>query len=319
MIKIKYIKKVTMKTVLRNLIVIALAVLLIAGLSACGGTKTSSITIEDLIAANSTEAVFSKYSNVLATYVDENEFGEHITCNYKSYDLYWEAYETHAFLVYDSNNWGYYKYPDEEFCCLYWFAMSDEDAENRMVHTEKVLPPVLSKGTEYEVIKDVKDNGDGTLLVTTLLDAEHTTESLKEKRFPEELYNYETEGYYTVDKDTLLVTAAKYMILTSDGPDLEYELAYEYDAEMPDALKDFIAGVETYEAEMNDSSTRRKVTTLIYDAGTDKEESYTFTNGYDQVIGVVVKSGYKEADDKMEYYFADDGTLYMTRYAEPIE
>ena len=313
-----------MKTVYKKIIVSALAVLLIAGLTACGGTKapaanTPSVTIEDMIAANSTETIFSKYSNVLEKYVEGYEFDRHLIYRYMSYDLYWEDYAARELLVDDSENWGIYKYPDDEFLCIYWFAMSDEDKDAMMAHPEDVFPPVLAKYTEYEVVTDVKDNGDGTLSVTTLLDAEHETESMKEKGFPEELYNNEMESYYIVDKDTLLVKTAKYMLLTPEGPVLENYIEYEYDAEMPDDMKDMVAGVEAYKAEMNDSSTRRKVFTIIYDEGPDKEESYSITTGYDQVIGIIPKSGYIDDEETTEYSYADDGTLYVTRNAVPVE
>ncbi len=305
------------KTKITIALILALAVVL--SFAGCGKEKQSekeeeapSVTIEELVAANNQEAVFSRHKNVLVTFY--GGFDATDKQQYRSEDLAWILFEDGSVLVDHEHSW----LMTNDIFAMDVYAMSEEEAAKRQVRVENYLPPVIADETIQEEITEVRKEKDGTLLIRTYLDLEKSIRKHITLDYSYEYIDLEEEAYYTVDAKTLEIREAEYYFLKGEEEILIRGEIYDYDADMPNDMKEMTQRADEYRESLRNTPANPKVVTVIYDAGTDKEEKYSVTVDQDQMIRYFLKNGYVEDTDKAEST-TKDGTLYLTKYAVPYQ
>ena len=308
-----------MKNKIKITVALVLTLAVVFTLTGCGKAKQSekkeevpSVTIEELVAVNKQEAVFSKHKNVLVTFYG----GFNATCKrqYRSLDYAWIEFEDGCVLIDHEHSWLMTK----DLFAMDVYAMSEEDAAKRQPRIEQYLPPVITDETIDEEITEVRKEKDGTLLIRTYMDLEKSIKRHMEYNYSYEYIEYEEESYYTVDAKTLEIKEGEYYFLKGEDEILVAAEIYDYDAEMPNEMKEMIQRADEYMEALKNPLENPKVVTIVYDAGTDKEERYSVTVDQDQMIRYYLKTGYVEDTDKAEST-TKDGTLYLTKYAVPYQ
>lgn len=303
------------KTITTVVLVLALALLLTGCTKAKQSEKTEevpSVTIEELVAANNQEAVFSRHKNVLVTFY--GGFDATDKQQYISEDLAWILFENGSVLVDHEHSW----LMTNDIFAMDVYAMSEEEAAKRQIRVENYLPPVLADDTIQEEVTEVRNNKDGTLLIRTYLDLEKSIRKHIEHDYSYEYIDLEEEFYYTVDAKTLEIKEGEYYLLKGEDEILVAGVIYDYDADMPNDMKEMVERAEEYKEALKHTPANPKIVTVIYDAGTDKEEKYSVTVDQEQMIRYFLKNGYVEDTDKAEST-TKDGTLYLTKYAVPYQ
>ena len=308
-----------MKT--KRTIAAVLAVAMLLSLASCGTkqtaqpeTKKIDLTIEDMINANSAESLFSNHKNVLIHF--DGGYDIYVKNIYRSYEYYWQEYDDREFLVDSENNWMRFK--DNGDFCYDFYAVPEEELPYYKWYTSDFIKPLLVQSTSAETITDLSLDSEGKIHVRTILDAETATEQLISDGLPEELQGYEIESFYVLDAETLELLEAESYILTEGEKTLDVKQSYEYDVDYPDLMKEEIAMAEEYAASLKKEPEHPKVVTIVYDAGTEKETSYSITIEQGRKIRYFLLDGYVENKDKATE-ITKDGVQYITKYAEPIQ
>lgn len=260
-----------------------------------------SLTIEALVAANAPEAVFARHQTMFCTASDRFN-GDWYFCAEPG--RYFESnYGDALYLVDDDGDWYLTDSGDgERLFSLVWFVMSDEEREAVRFHPEdfsSVIDPVT---TLTEKITDVTDNGDGTLTVTTRMNAEDFRAAMAAKgaEIPEEYRGAEEEVVYLLAADTLEILSFHEYFVVGEERSLFNVTAACYDTELPEAFAEIQAAKEAYLA---DDASDTKTITVVYDALTPAEESFSFTAPRDVRVQMVFREGY-------EHQYADpEGTV----------
>ena len=260
-----------------------------------------SLTIEALVAANAPEAVFARHQTLFCTVSDRfdgdwyfcAEPGRYFESNYIGTDN----------LVDDDGDWYLTDSGDgERSLSRVWFVMSDEEREAVEVRPEDLSSVIDLDTTLTETLVDVTDNGDGTLTVTTRKNAEDTRAGLEAKgaEIPEEYRGAEEEVVYLLAADTLEILSFQEYFVVGEERSLFNVTAACYDTELPEAFAEIQAAKEAYLA---DDASDTKTITVVYDALTPAEESFSFTAPRDVRVQMVFREGY-------EHQYADpEGTV----------
>ena len=264
------------------------------------------LTIEALVAANSPDAVFARHQTLFCTASDRfdgdwyfcAEPGRYFESNYSGADT----------LLDGDGDWNLTDSGDgERLFSLVWFVMSDEEREAVQVRPEDFSSVIDLDTTLTEKIMDVTDNGDGTLTVTTRKNAEDTRAGLEAKgvEITEEYRDAELEVVYLAAADTLEILSFREYLIVGEERSLVNITAACYDTELPEAVAEIQAAKEAYLA---DGASDTKTITVVYDALTPAEESYSLTVPRDVRVQMVFREGYEHQYADPERTAPFDGT-----------
>ncbi len=308
---------------MKRIIHLLSSLLLTAALTACAGTAQNSkpqenkteekeITMEAIVTANNSDSLFKKYSSVLADLT-----GDYLNYSlYTSKDLCCELQEGYNFMTDGTDNWFYHNLNGDMELLYRWFAMSDADKQKRMITLDRYKDPVTD--SEYslkEEIENIEDRGDGTLAVTTVLKSEEFEKVLRlyGDEFPEEFYKADSESIYILDKETLEILSADTNLRIGDKTIHFAKTVVTHNAEQPEVVKTMTALTEEFR---NSSKDSENTVTVIYDYGTEAEETYEVHIDPRFTLIPVFKDGYEniyydsEKTKPYEYDLINEGVLY---------
>ena len=281
--------------------------------SACA---QSGITIEQLVQANSFDTVFSRHNSVAVYYVDTNSEESY---QYHTRDMVY--YSQYSYLNIQDREWYVFDTPEGTAVYFMWYIMSDEEkAQEANARTD--LSPILSEELtlEMEVVKEVVDNGGGTLTITTEASEEDTLKMLELTGdiLPAGLNDAVFQCVYTVDAETLEIRMQREHYAANGKTYLTSMQTYEYDAWIPD---DVAAYVKKIDAFCNERSENQSVVTVVYDAGTKAEESFSCRIGDGIGCYFHLRDGYDELynDRTLNSPYTGDPNGDVTIYAFSLE
>jgi len=255
---------------MKKIIAVILALVLCLGLIAgCGKAKTPDITIEQLYKANTKEELFKQGDIIHTKNTFHTEYGDdYETCLTKDtfYYSYENDYVISGFLKTEETDYDYSydkKSGEERFFQRVYF-MSDED--------KKEYRPPLEKENLYgsdfttQVIKDIKDNGDGTYTIT----AEYNPAILFDDGYlPEEFEGGNVKDIITVNKDSLRIIKSEDIIVTKDGKEIPYSTS---EISFAESVPELQKKMEERAATVGKEDPR--MVTMVYDYGTEKQAIY---------------------------------------------
>ncbi|WP_036609945.1 hypothetical protein [Oribacterium sp. P6A1] len=292
---------------------------------------TPKLTLEDLSEANSLDKIFSNHKN-WASEVKVSEDNSNMAV--KAYGLYgFKVYSENGVTCFESDfldedgvshnlqssifngETDYYLDPeDDKLMTVGWYVMSDDEKKDVLIskyaHPDCFVPFVYIEEAG-ETIDSIQDNDDGTLTLITLSPVEKATEVIN---LPAELKGGDARYTYTIDKDTLEVTAIVIEIVVGEET---YDLMTEkifYDVEPPEVYDNMCELVYSFK---NDPPKNPKTLTVIYDPDTDDEESFRITVDSDYRISTAIREGYSlYKDPKGNVPFeGSDGKSDVTMFA----
>ena len=272
------------------------------------------ITMDALIEANSTQSLLSRHKSLLLEYGSADS-GEK-DCLYLDADyLYQRVGYSNVVVDYDEI-WQVDDVDGGKAFYYCWFAMDEaEEKESRTTPSDFEFLDTVN--TSREIIADIRDNRDGTLTLTTLLGAEDTKESMEYygQEYPEGAFRVEQRMEYVVDAKTLEIQASTTTMVV-DGEDGDVTLiTITYDVDRPDNLTSLAALIrELPRSGKTDSRTIK----VVYDYGTDQEQTYEIVVGYDYRVITNVRRGYYSVysdPEKTNAYEGDGGEGDVTIYA----
>ena len=303
--------RIMTKQIGAGLSAMGLAVVMICGMTGCAGTSenagndSADITIEAIVQANSRDSILSRHDNVMNTiegdYIYTTQM--YVSSDY-GYDLSSEGVQ--RLVDADGHNWQYADVDGTKYLAYMWFVMDDEELSEQTGHftMDNYSAPVINENTtSKETIEDVKDNGDGTLTVTTLVKAEDSAEFYKSEsedldvEYPEEYYTNDKQCVYIINSDSLEIVSCEESLLTEDGEEFVDRYTVVYDTEPTGDLADMIALAEEFNSEKPEDP---KNLTIIYDYGTDSEQTYKLTTDQKFKVMIYLKDGYKQLYDDPE-------------------
>ena len=265
-----------------------------------------SVTVEALIAANLPEAIFENHQTMFVTTHDRFDGDWCFTC---APGLYFESnYAGWNNLLDGDGNWFLEEGDDgERAFSRSWFAISDEEREAMEVRPEDLSCAVNPDTTATETLTDVTDNENGTLTVTTRMNAEDTRAGLEAKgvEITEEYLDAEKEIVYLVAADTLEILSFTEYFVTGEERSLCNITAVCYDAELPETVAEIQAMKEDYLA---GGAEDVKTITVTYDPGTAAEETFSITAPRDMRVDSYFRDGYGELYSDPEQTVLFDGT-----------
>jgi len=291
-----------------------LALLLILCLQAtccCAETPETSMpfSIEAMLAANSKEMVLSRHESISCTL--ERPFAGDFSF-YCDREIYLEADPEKTFMVesgeswYDLNPGGEKKKPATIF-----FAMPDAERDALIAATP--IPTLDVYTTMEEEVQSVTENEDGTLTVVTRLSADQLAARIErnEESFPDEFLGNPAETVYTLDAGTLEVLSIIDSVLVGGEKIIYSNETAVYDASRPECYDRICALRNEFGAA---EEGHMRTVTVIYDAGTEAEEIYTFNVNESVLVSPHLKDGYSE---ERRESFEGNGLGNLTIWAVP--
>lgn len=266
----------------------------------------NSITVEAMIAANAPEAVFARHQTVFCT--THNRFdGDWGFC--AAPGLYFESdYDGWNNLLDNDANWFLTEDDDgERTFSREWYIMSEAERQAVQVRPEELSAVIDLDLTRTEKLVDVTDNLNGTLTIVTRKNAEDTRAGLEAKgiEYTAELQDAELEIVYLVAADTLEILSYTEYFITEAERSLCDITAVCYDAELPECVAEMQAMKEEVLAS---GAEDLKTITVVYDAGTPSEESYSLTVPRDVRVQLIFRDGYGDQYADPERINVFDGT-----------
>ena len=298
-----------------------MAALLALSMSGCasavceGAAVPGKITMEAIIQANSSDILLSRYSSLL-NHMESDYPG--LIDLYVASDFCYEKNSEYLQLADTEDYWNYMDVDGEMVLVYDWFAMSDEEKSEYRITTASYKEPVVNGSSSLkETIESIVDNGDGTLTVATILKAEDSAELFREdgNEYPEAFYTSDQRLIYILDQETLEIHSCEQMVLAPDGdiPYVSYTITYN--ADQPEEMKTMIALVDEFK---NGEKTSPRTITVVYDVGTEQEQTYSMTVDSKFKIIPYSRDGYDYAytdPEKKEPYTGGDGINDITVYA----
>jgi glutaredoxin len=290
------------------------AALILGGCGKETGKGQPTVTYEELGEANSFEATFSRHKSCfLEKSVAEDEsdtavraHGLFSTKMYQTPDVFYsdqvfynEDIPDHRYReegLRDKTEEYYLSTGDdgEKVLGKAWYVMSDEEkAERRLVNygSPESFNIILIDTDGNEKVVSTEDNGDGTLTVTTNMPADVCGDCVE---VPEEWKDATVEYQYRVNKDNLeLYELDAYILSGSERIDFLNEKV-TYDVDEPEGYKAFRDYLDQYE---KDKSPETRSIKVIYDPGTDMEETYEMTESLSCSIYPRYREGYSRYSD----------------------
>ncbi|MBE7003732.1 MAG: hypothetical protein E7425_05520 [Ruminococcaceae bacterium] len=272
------------------------------------------ITMNALIEANSTQSLLARHKSLLLEYgpADSDEKN----CLYLDADYLYQKVGYSSVVVDYDEIWQVDDVDGGKAFYYCWFAMDEaEEKERRTIPSDFEFLDTVN--TSREIIADIRDNKDGTLTLTTLLGAEDTAESMEyyDEEYPEGASRVEQRMEYVVDEKTLEIKASTTTMVV-DGEDGDVTLiTMTYDADRPDDLTSLAALIkELPHSEKTDPRTVK----VVYDYGTDQEQTYEIVVEHDYRVITNVRRGYYSVysdPEKINVYGGDGGEGDVTIYA----
>lgn len=249
-----------------------------------------SVTVEALIAANTPDEVFARHQTVFCT--THNRFdGE--WCFFAAPGLYYESnYKGWNNLLDGDINWFLVEGGEgERTFAREWYIMSEAERQDVQVSPEDISAVIDLDLTQTEKLLDVTDNEDGTLTVVTRKNAEDTRAGLEAKgiEYTEEYQDAELEVVYLVAADTLEILSYTEYFVTGEERSLSDITEVSYDMELPETAAEMQA---MKEAVLVGDAADTKTITVVYDAQTESEESYSLTVPRDVRVQLIFRDGY---------------------------
>ncbi|MBO4360841.1 MAG: hypothetical protein J5822_08180, partial [Eubacteriaceae bacterium] len=237
-----------------------------------------------LVQANQREALLSNHKSAHSAV----QFADGTSMDlYLEDGLYYGWYGEYAALVDGQGQWYDVK-PDAEEpeLLVNFYAMSDEERDAMLagLTTDSFLD---DEATMKEVPVSVEDNGDGTMTLITMLDAE----DYDHEGHPEEYQDLPMESVYIIDTSNGEILQATYSLVRGDERIPDSTTIYDYDGPRPERLQQILALREKLTA---DDSGATWTMTVIYDAGTEAEQRYSITLPEALDAGIVFRDGYEE-------------------------
>ena len=255
--------------------------------------ETDKITMEALASANAMDAVFSHHQSVFCT------VGDHFRtpwCYYYEPGLYYESVYGggNTYLLDGKGEWHLLDIDGESVLQTIWLAATEEEQAAALIPPEAYSSVINPESTERETLLDVTDNGDGTVTVTTRMMDEDVRTKLEEygKEYSSDM---SIECEYLAAADTLEILRILEYLVVGEERSLFLVSAICYDEAPPEkatVLQELKADYLTGTA----ADTR--TLTVIYDAGTDAEETFELTTPQNVKVGLHFRAGY-------DYQYAD--------------
>lgn len=280
----------------KSIILLCLLCLLLGG---CGAQTPPDISLEDVFAANTTEAILSRYKsfNLVADGSIRSRF-------YADHEMYLvEKGDTYRELVGDDY---LFVWEEGEY---YGYILADGGAYRESFESMVLLPDMTT-----ETVIDITSGRDGIVL-TTQSNSEVTKKHL-ENSFGMEYKSGDCfEWVYTLDPSDLTLTHFAMRLVHADGTDeLNTELQLEYDVDRPDWAQEMIDRC----LPENDVRTL----TVVLDPNTGKEQVYTRSVRKGDSFYVVLPEGYVLYTDEACTIPAeemDDSDSHVLRFAKKAE
>ena len=323
---------------IKGLIGAVAVVAVLLGMEACASTQkqSSSVRYEDLVRANSRDAVFARHKSfyVQSTVVQGTD-------NAKNRQLV-QAYGCNGYSLYSERDFAYYEtdysgiddspvaYADILFTNsnLYrrdrdrdgtetllsgWYVMSESEKASLFPAMDKFVI-MVDGADEGETFVSAVDNGNGTVSLTTNVPVSGDATDIA--KLPDGWNGATIEYVYTADARTLELKEIEVAVLTPTGR-VEYvkeKIRYDVsESRNCAALRTFARNVEEGKA------TNPRSITVIYNAGTSKEERFVKKADSSYRIAAIWRDGfspYKNADGSEPFTGTDgksDITIYMIR------
>lgn len=296
--------------------------LLALAFGAVGCTKTSTgseaetdapdITMTALVEANDIETIRSRHTSMLLEYRTSDS--DEVVREYTDADYIYQMLDGTDVLVGKEDVWQCDKQDGEKAFYYYWYAMDEKEEAEMRITPSDYPSPIDNPYTTREIIESVQENEDGTLTVITWSNAEDTKEYLESQQVecPE---GAEQRTEYVVDRETLELVSVSSAVVVDGEDALASTLNITYDVDQPEALKALAAQSKELK---NGERTNERTITIIYDYGTDEEQSYEIQVDRSFRVITCARFGYDyqySDPEKTEAYEGDDGSSVVTIYA----
>ncbi len=276
-----------------------------AASSSVAASASTDITIEDLVAANTRDAIFARHATVMETRRND-AYG--MRSLFATPDLsYAEFGENEEILSTKDGVWAQLPVDEQPTLVYQWYAMSDEEAAISEMAANGFSGILDEASAEYETIEKVVDNGDGTLTITAVVNLETFKEfdEIRRAQVAELPEGAELLEVYVVDKNTLESKRSSECVRQDGVETMLGENSVEYDVDQPQRVTEMLSSIEEFRsATVNDP----KTVTVIYDAGTPQEQQYSIT--VDEKYGVtpILRDGYNYlySDAERTHEIVDD-------------
>ncbi len=273
-------------------------------LQGCG----RNITIEEFMDANSIKQLLSHHEAIHFVY-EGYGFSEDL---YFNDDLTYLEYDDIAFIINDSENWQYNR--DDGTLSRMWYIMKDIEADEARMKKENY--GILGDRTTLEDITHIKDNGDGTTTIKSIISLADSEKILQESysNLPNDYYSSKIKREYLVNTDTLELICYDFYLVKA-GKETHFGRAIvDYDDDPPELMRKMLTGISKYN-DREEHPVTKKIINAIYDKGSAGEESFEFVTDADCKVALMWRDGYAPDTDRNEDYTDPDGTVHITRYA----
>ena len=299
-----------------------LVLALACGASGCAGTSGesesapdySNITTESIVTANDMRSLLARHKSVSIEFRSSDS--DEVSYVYVDADYLFEKIGISSVIVNKDAIWQIDDVDGEMQPYYYWFAMdADEEAETRTTPSDFAFIDSVYAGRE--TIESIQDNRDGTLTITTLLNAEDTAESMSYygQELPEGATKAEERTEYVVDGETLEnVSGSTTMVIDGKDDSVSY-IEITYDADRPEEINELEAFLKDLE---NGPKTDQRCVKIIYDYGTETERSYELQVDRNFRVITCARLGYDyqySDPERTTVYEGDDGSSLVTIYA----
>ena len=262
----------------------------------------SKITIDDVVKANSYETLLSRHKNwSMVTNIKSDDslngvklsgkYGESFyvekDCLYYDVDAYKNDGDHHLKQYVLSNNLNSYYFSGDLKMGIYFFAMPDGEKKEKR-NKLNICPESagLFVYNENEVYGSIKDNGDGTLTLSTHA---NLIDTYNPKMIPEEWKDAKKELTYILNKDNLEVQKTTTVIVSGEKTYDFESIEYSFDTDKPEPASKLLDMTKEYESGTPKDPMSVKI---VYNSGTDKEE--TFSTTFDKAVSIrfITRDGY---------------------------
>ena len=315
-------KKLMRKTIGRTTAAIYLVLALAFGAArwakASAGSEAtldySGITMEAIVAANDMQTLLARHKSILIAYSASDS--DEPTYEYVDAEYLYQKVGITSVIADKNAIWQIDDVDGEMHPYYYWFAM-DADEEAEMRTTPSNFAFIDSVSASRETIESIQDNRDGTLTVTTLLNAEDTAEimSYYGQELPEGATKAEDRTEYVVDGNNLEnLSGSTTMVI--DGKDATVNsIEITYDVDRPEEINVLGAFLKDLE---NGPKTDRRTVEIIYDYGKETEHSYKIQIDRSFRVITCARLGYDyqySDPERTTVYDGDNGSSLVRIYA----
>lgn len=287
----------TMKKSLHNLsfsssaLTALILVLCLLATCCCAEAQETStpFSIEAMLAANSQESVLSRHKSIAGKV--ERPFAGDFSF-YCDGEAFFDAEAEQTIMIgngevwYDLNPGGEEKAP-----AIICYAMPD--AERDALLAENTIPTLDIIATLKEEVQSVTDHKDGTMTVITRLSGDQLAAKIErnQETFPEEYLGNPAETVYTLSAGTLEVLSVVDSVIVGNEKIIYSNETIEYDVSRPEYFDRILALRDEFSVA---EEGHMRTLTVIYDAGTEAEETYTISVNENLLFSPYLKDGYTE-------------------------